>query len=293
MATETTQTTYKQRLSSPSLSPDEILALYKEDMPVLPDLPLDSGELATAPENDGDTILGFIMLVGLLCLILMAFSYGSYKWSKWKLSSAREEQAEVQTAHDSLVNQIYQLNEKKTAHEKRMKQLAALQQQLKQLDTRIQEEKSRPKLQPKPQPKQAVPTAPQTDTSAAILGQAKAYLQAKAKGKAAEFSTMMADNLFYSLDGITGTSLQKFRKELQKEWKKQRNRSYKLLAFGSRKDGVELIYSYSYTVRKNKSRSGFVRERWTINDEGRVTETRITTSDNQPTPNRDYTYTNL
>lgn len=293
MATETKQTSNKQSTARPALSLDDILALYKEDMPALPDLPLDTGELVTEAEDEGDAILGFIGIVGIICLILMAFSYGSYKWSEWGMKSAKEEQVEVQTEHDSLVNQISQLNEKKAAHDKRMKQLDALQQQITKLEAQIQEEISRPKPQPKPQPKPAEPTTPEPDTSATVLGHAKAYLEAKAKGKTTVFPTMMEDNLFYSLDGITGTSRQKFQKELQKEWKKQRNRSYKLLAFGTRKGSAELIYSYSYTVRKNKSRSGFVRERWTINDEGRVTEVRVTTSDNQPTPNRDYTYTHL
>ena len=304
MATETNQTSNKQSTVRPAISLDDILALYKEDMPVLPDLPLDTGELATASEDDGDAVLGFIGIVGIICLILMAFSYGSYKWSEWGMNSAKEEQVEVQTEHDSLVNQISQLNEKKAAHDKRMKQLSELQQQIATLEdqiqqqiatlkAQIQEKKSRPTPQPAPQPKLAEPTAMAPDASAAVLGHAKAYLEAKTKGKTTVFSTMMGDNLSYNLDGNTGTSRQKFQKELQKEWKKQRNRSYKLLAFGTRKGSAELIYSYSYTVRKNKSRSGFVREHWTINDEGRVTEIRVTTSDNEPAPNKDYTYTNL
>lgn len=288
MATE-----FPQPDSKPHVHPrpvhtiDDILDMYKADMPDLPDLPLETGEFDTAPRDEGDMILGFIGIVVILDLAIMVFSGGSFLLSKWRLHSARETQTEVHQERDSLVNKIDQLNEKKRHLHLQAGRIASLQQEAATLDAEIKKVQETPVIQPSPQPTQSQ----KDDHITRLVQQAQAYLEAKAEGKSSMLSSLMADNLSYNIEGKKGTSLHKYNKELRKDWKKYRTRTYKLLSLGTRDSGVELIYSYTHMAReKSKSRTGFIRERWSINDDGQVTETHISISDNQPYPSRGYTY---
>lgn len=135
MATQHTLPDSKQRNTPrPVYTIDEILDMYKADMPELPDLPIEPGEFKMRTSSEGDMLVGFIGILVILNLIIMVFSCGSFWWSKWKLETAREQHVAIRAKHDSLVAKFNKYKEKQKKLLQHAQEIQSLQQQVKNLN---------------------------------------------------------------------------------------------------------------------------------------------------------------
>lgn len=97
------------------------------------------------------------------------------------------------------------------------------------------------------------------------------YIQSRADGNYGALSAYFADSVEYKYSNFSVVSRNRVMEDIQEGWNRWRGRSYRLISAGRAGNRVEVVYSFNLRENNtNKSASGYTKEIWHVNENGRI-----------------------